>query len=179
MDGAAIKSALAGGFSRADRGRYVPAAVLVVVYGPTPRVILTKKPDSMRVHAGEISFPGGKREAGDADMMDTALRETAEEIGLCVAREQVVGQLASVTTLNSGFVIHPFVAVLDDIPPLSPNQEVGEMLHAPLGPLLATMSVDPAPGHNAIGEMYTFEYGGKIIWGASARILRQIALRVM
>ena len=174
-----IKSTLAGGFDPAAAGGgYRPASVLVVIYGSEPRVIMTEKPRSLKIHAGEISFPGGKREGRDRDPLDTALRETAEEIGLAVRREQVIGQLASVTTLNSGFVISPFVAVLDDIPTLSANPEVQEILRIPLEPFLKTMADDPAREHRLLEGMYTFEHGGRIIWGASARILRQIALRV-
>ena len=84
-----IKSTLAGGFDpTAAGGGYRPASVLVVIYGSEPRVIMTEKPRSLKIHAGEISFPGGKREGRDRDLLDTALRETAEEIGLAVRREQ-------------------------------------------------------------------------------------------
>ena len=188
MDLRLIKSTLAGGFgpaaagvgygSAAAGGWYRPASVLVVIYGSEPRVIMTEKPRSLKIHAGEISFPGGKREGWDQDLLDTALRETAEEIGLAVRRKQIIGQLVNVTTLNSGFVITPFVAVLDDIPTLSANPEVQEILRIPLGPFLKTMADDPARDRRLLEGMYTFEYEGKIIWGASARILRQIALRV-
>ena len=63
---------------------------------------MTEKPKDLKVHAGEISFPGGKPEESDKDLLDTALRETEEEIGLHILRDQVIGQLEPVTTLNSG-----------------------------------------------------------------------------
>lgn len=179
MNLADAKSALSGGMHPVPTDpRYKKASVLVAIYGAEPAVIMTEKPKGMRFHAGEISFPGGKPDAGDTDLLDTALRETREEIGLAVSRDQVAGQLRPVITLNSGFSILPFVAVLDDIPPLAANCEVEQIFHIPLGPLLKTMARDSEPSHNKIQEMYTFEYSGNIVWGASARILQQIRERL-
>ena len=129
----------------------------------------------MKFHAGEISFPGGKLDSSDSNLLETALRETREEIGLNINSEQVIGQLKPVITLNSRFTILPFVSVLDKIPPLSANAEVEKIFHIPLEDFLKTMTNDPDPTHNLIQEMYTFEFQGKIIWGASARVLKQIA----
>ena len=70
-----------------------------------PKIIMTEKPQSMKFHAGEISFPGGKFDVDDSDLLDTALRETSEEIGLNISKDQVIGQLTPVRTLNSGFLI--------------------------------------------------------------------------
>ncbi|MBT8251733.1 MAG: CoA pyrophosphatase, partial [Nitrosopumilus sp.] len=146
----------------------------VVIYGKTPTIVMTEKPKHMKFHAGEISFPGGKIESQDFDLLDTALRETREEIGLTITREQVVGQLDPVVTLNSGFMILPFVSVVDNISTLSANAEVEDIFHIDLDSFLKTMAKDPDPSHNIIQEMYTFEYQNKIVWGASARILKQI-----
>ena len=77
-------------------------------------------------------------------------------------------------TLNSGFLIFPFVSILKEIPPLITNSEVEKILHIPLNPLLETISKDTDPSHNLIDEMYTFEYQEQIVWGASARILKEI-----
>ena len=154
--------------------KYRLASVLVVIYGENPIVVMTEKPKHMKFHAGEISFPGGKFDANDSDLLETALRETSEEIGLTITRDQVIGQLESVITLNSGFLIAPFVSIIDEIPPLSANSEVEQIFHIPLEPFLKTMAPDPDPSHNIIQEMYTFEYQNQIVWGASARILKQI-----
>ena len=135
---------------------------------------MTEKPKHLKFHAGEISFPGGKLDDDDSDLLQTALRETSEEIGLEITKEQVIGQLEPVITLNSGFLILPFVAVIDAIPKLTANSEVEKIFHIELEPFLKTMANDPNPSHNIIQEMYTFEYQNQIVWGASARILRQI-----
>lgn len=151
------------------------SAVMVVLYGQDCHVIMTEKPKTLALHAGEISFPGGKMSPSDSDLLDTAIRETSEEISLQISRDDVIGQLHPVTTLNSGFAILPFVAVLDGMPDLQPNEEVQEILHIPAVPFLKTMSVDTDPDHHSILEMYTFSYNSKIVWGASARILKQMA----
>jgi 8-oxo-dGTP pyrophosphatase MutT (NUDIX family) len=135
---------------------------------------MTEKPKHMKFHAGEISFPGGKLDVNDSNLLETALRETNEEIGLVISKDQVIGQLDPVVTLNSGFLILPFVTILNEIPPLILNSEVEKILHIPLNSLLETITKDSDPNHNLINEMYTFEYQGQIVWGASARILKQI-----
>ncbi|MDH3766642.1 MAG: CoA pyrophosphatase [Nitrosopumilus sp.] len=150
------------------------ASILVVIYGKDPIVIMTEKPKHMKFHAGEISFPGGKLDSTDSDLLQTALRETSEEIGLTISKEQVIGQLEPVVTLNSKFLILPFISVVDKISPLSANCEVEKIFHIPLESFLKTAAKDPDPSHNIIQEMYTFEYQNQIVWGASARILKQI-----
>ena len=150
------------------------ASILVVIYGKSPIVVMTEKPKHMKFHAGEISFPGGKLDSTDSDLLQTALRETSEEIGLTISKEQVIGQLEPVVTLNSKFLILPFISVVDEISPLSANCEVEKIFHIPLESFLKTAAKDPDPSHNIIQEMYTFEYQNQIVWGASARILKQI-----
>ena len=154
--------------------RYRLASVLVVIYGQSPKIIMTEKPKSMKFHAGEISFPGGKFDANDSDLLETALRETSEEIGLDVSKDQVIGQLTPVMTLNSGFLILPFVSLLNEIPPLMANSEVEHILHIPLNSFLKTAAKDTDSSHNLIDEMYTFQYQSQIVWGASARILKEV-----
>ncbi|MBM2819436.1 MAG: hydrolase [Nitrosarchaeum sp.] len=180
MDSELLKSSLS---SRIDPvlqhyGKNKLASVLVVIYGDDPIIVMTEKPKHLKLHAGEISFPGGKFESTDSDLLDTALRETREEIGLRISKNQVIGQLEPVMTLNSSFMILPFVSIVDEITSLSANSEVERIFHIPLKPFLKTMNNDPNPDHTRIQEMYTFEYKNKIIWGASARILKQIVNRL-
>lgn len=179
-----------------------PAAVLVPVCagrgpGGEATVLLTRKRAGLRVHAGEVSFPGGKPEPCDADLLDTALRETLEEINLPVDRRQVVGQLDPVSTAGTGFVILPFVAVVgggaggggacgggacggDPLGGLrAARGEVDEIVELPLVRLLGTMSPDPDPSHRSARlEALLFSLGGWTVWGATARILGQVARRL-
>jgi len=155
-------------------GKNKLAAVLIIIYGDKPEILMTKKPITLTQHGGEISFPGGKISEIDDDLLDTALRETKEETGLKILRDNVIGQLKQVTTLNSGFTIIPFVCMLDSIGRLVPNSEVDSFLHIPLLPFLETLESDLDPKHNSIQEMYTYTFEKNLIWGASARMLKQI-----
>ena len=150
------------------------ASVLVVIYGKEPKVVMTKKSQILKIHAGEISFPGGKWDKKDRDLLSTALRETKEEINLEIKPEQVIGQLNPVRTLHSGFTITPFVTVVDELVELKHNLEVESILYIPFKSFLKTLEDDPDPKHRLIQEMYTFRFGDHVVWGASARIFKQI-----
>ncbi|EGG42112.1 NUDIX hydrolase [Candidatus Nitrosarchaeum limnium SFB1] len=180
MDLKLVKSSLSSSINPVleSNGTNKLASVLVVIYGKEPIIVMTEKPENLKFHAGEISFPGGKLDPDDSDLLETALRETREEIGLRISKNQVIGQLKPVMTLNSGFTILPFVSIVDNIESLSANAEVKTIFHIPLEPFLKTMADDRNPSHNIIQEMYTFEFQNKIVWGASARILKQIVTRL-
>ena len=150
------------------------ASVLIIIYGKDPFVIMTEKAKNLKVHAGEIAFPGGKYHERDYDLLETAIRETKEELGLEVQKEQVIGQLNNVITLNSKYKITPFIAILETVPILIPNSEVESILHIPLVSFLNTISEDNLPEHRSIEEMYTFTFEKHHVWGASARMLKQI-----
>jgi len=150
------------------------ASVLIIIYGKELTIIMTEKAQTLKVHAGEIAFPGGKWCAKDQDLLETAIRETKEELCLEVSKEQVVGQLDNVITLNSKYNITPFIAILETIPSLKTNSEVESILHIPLESFLNTMGEDNLPEHRSIMEMYTFTFENHHVWGASARMLKQI-----
>lgn len=154
------------------------AAVLVIIYGKEPTIVMTKRPKTMNQHAGEISFPGGTWKKEDDDLLATAIRETREEIDFDISRQQIIGQLQQVTTLNSGFTIIPFVATFQKIPKLRPNSEIEKIIHIPMFSLFKTLEDDLDPQHKSIQEMFTFRYQDKLIWGASARILKQIVNKI-
>jgi len=154
------------------------ASVLIIIFAESPKILMIKKPITMNHHGGEIAFPGGKISDEDNDLLDTALRETKEETGITVEREKIIGQLEPVTTLNSGFTILPFVCILDKIENLMPNSEVDEFLEIPLITFLETLANDSDPEHNSIQEMYTFRFEDHLIWGASARMLKQITTKL-
>ena len=154
------------------------ASVLILVFGEPSKILMIKKPITMNQHGGEIAFPGGKISDGDKDLLDTAIRETKEETGITVTRKEIVGQLEPVTTLNSGFTILPFICILEKIENLTPNSEVDKFLEIPLIPFLQTLANDSDPEHNSIQEMYTFTFENYLIWGASARMLKQITAKL-
>jgi 8-oxo-dGTP pyrophosphatase MutT (NUDIX family) len=167
-----------------------PAAVLVALFeeaigtGPEvdARVFLTKRPDTMPSHQGEIAFPGGKHEEGlDASLRDTALREAHEEIGLDPASVEIVAELDSLVTVMGRFVLTPFVGLLPGRPTITPDPtEVVSVFDVPLSDLLddATFreerwdvpaGVGVTPGRNR--PIHFFELPGETVWGATAHIL--------
>ncbi len=154
------------------------AAVMIMVYGTEPMIIMTERPKTMNHHAGEISFPGGTWKKDDRDLLDTAIRETKEELGIEISRQVVIGQLKPIMTMNSGFMITPFITFLDGIPSLVPNSEIASVLRIPLLEILKTIEDDRDPTHKSIQEMYTFKFQDHLIWGASARMLKQILDRL-
>jgi 8-oxo-dGTP pyrophosphatase MutT (NUDIX family) len=165
-----------GGWPGAARGNpRTDAAVLIcLVERPGgPFVLLTQRTTHLRDHAGQISFPGGRVEPGDASIAATALREAEEEIGLDPSKVEILGELASYDTAT-GFRIHPVVGWL--IPPfelrLDPY-EVDEVFELPLD-----FIIDP---RNHLRQSfrrgpltrtyYVLPYQNRFIWGATAGIL--------
>tara|TARA_B100000686_G_scaffold340526_1_gene416375 strand:- start:266 stop:811 length:546 start_codon:yes stop_codon:yes gene_type:complete len=151
------------------------AAVMVVIYEKRGKnhIILIRRSYDLKNHAGEIAFPGGKYEEKDGDLLETARRETQEELNFWIKEPLVIGRLHSVTTLT-GFNVAPFVAFIDYEPVYNPNNlEVDEVLDIPLIPLLETQSTGSDP-KNSI-EMVKFYYKDSRIWGATAKILYQLA----
>ena len=161
-----------------------PAAVLVPLFEADgeAHVILTKRPDTMPSHQGEISFPGGGLRPGvDTGLQDAALRETEEEIGLPPPAVDVVAQLDTIATVGSRFTITPFVGLIDPLPPLVPHPgEVVRILEVPLSELL-----DPDAFHEERWDVnvpdraiFFFDLPGETVWGATARILYDLLLLV-
>ncbi len=180
MDTTIIKAQLSSEiFSKPKHdGKTKLSSVLIIIYDKEPKILMIEKSRHLHNHAGEIAFPGGRWTEDDIDLLDTALRETEEEIGLTISRNDVIAQLENVTTLNSGYTITPFVCILDKIPKLKSNSEVESIFHMPLIPLLQTLDYDQDPSHQSLQEMYVFTYNDKIVWGASARILKQLVNRL-
>jgi 8-oxo-dGTP pyrophosphatase MutT (NUDIX family) len=158
------------------------AAVLVLVVPDAERearVILTERVVGGRHHGGEVSFPGGAAEPGDADAAATALREAAEEIGLDPkgAGVRVIGRLDQVWIPVSGFRITPILAVADRHPDLYPAEtEVARIVEAPLSAFLPDGAIRIV--ERTIRD-WPIRYGAYpvedlLIWGATARILGQL-----
>lgn len=157
------------------KGGKKEAAVLVPVYDwpDSPGLLMTERRDDLRRHAGEISFPGGRRDEGE-HLVDTALREAEEEIGLPAGEVEIIGALPPVGTFVTGYRINAFVGVIGapESLALSPNpDEVEAILRAPLGGLLDTRSQRRVPQSRIPLRTDTFEAEGRLIWGATARIL--------
>ena len=166
------------------------AAVLAAMFdeAPTPgapveaRVILTKRPDTMASHQGEIAFPGGKLEPEvDRDLRDAALREAHEEIGLDPEAVEIVAELDSLVTVMGRFTLTPFVGLLGARPALTPHlTEVDTVFDVALSELLADATFreerwDIGDGYGVIPGLdraiHFFELDDETVWGATAKIL--------
>jgi 8-oxo-dGTP pyrophosphatase MutT (NUDIX family) len=159
------------------------AAVLVPLHGwpDEPGLIFTERRADMRRHAGEISFPGGRRDDGDADLTATALREAEEEIGLDSATVELSGALPPASTFVTGYRIHPYVGLIPNPAELvlKPNPaEVETVLAFSLAGLRAGYAMRRLVRRGVPIHTPTYEVDGHLIWGATARILGDLLARL-
>jgi 8-oxo-dGTP pyrophosphatase MutT (NUDIX family) len=156
-----------------------PAAVLLPLFeeGGAARLVLTRRPDGMPSHRGEIAFPGGKIEPGvDRDARDAALREAEEEIGLRPDTVDVIAELPTMATVVGTFMISPFVGIVDGRPQLTADpREVDRVFDVSLTELLADGVYREERWPGAAGgfdhPVAFFELPDETVWGATARIL--------
>jgi 8-oxo-dGTP pyrophosphatase MutT (NUDIX family) len=157
------------------------AAVLVALYLQDGRLhaVLTERRHDLRRHAGEISFPGGRRDEADAALTVTALREAHEEIGLDPAAVEVLGALQPTPTIATGYAIYPFVGLIEAgrAWTLSPR-EVAEVLELPLDEVLGGYGRRRLVRRGLPIRTDTYVVGEKLIWGATARILADLFDRI-
>lgn len=154
------------------------SAVLAALYdeGGEAHVVLTRRAWHLRSHRGEVSFPGGGRDAGE-DLADTARREAWEEVGLDPSTVEVIGELDHLATYTSGSWIVPFVAALASRPELTgAPAEVEAVLHVPLSALMeeGTFHEERWDLFGDWRSIYFFDIVGDTIWGATAAMLRQL-----
>ncbi len=159
-----------------------PAAVLfpIVLRDGGQTVLLTQRTAHLRDHAGQISFPGGRVEAHDLSPMDTALRETEEEIGLARERVEIVGFLPEYRT-GTGFRVTPVVALVRPPFDLQPDPfEVAEIFEVPLAFLLDPANHQQHSLHyrGALRNYFAMPFGEYFIWGATAGMIRSLSERL-
>ena len=129
-------------------------------------VLLTERSEEVNFHKGQVCFPGGTREPSDSSLLQTALREAEEEIGLRAQDVEILGELDDSLTLTSNYVISPFVAFIPHHYAFKADgREIKEIFSVPLSFLM-----DEA---NFRQDSCEYEYDGHIVWGATARILKQ------
>jgi 8-oxo-dGTP pyrophosphatase MutT (NUDIX family) len=154
--------------------------VLILLY---PRgqlhFVLTRRTETVRSHKGQIALPGGAREEGES-LVQTALRETCEELGVPPESIEVIGRLSALYTPPSNYCIHPFVAYRPSAPAFRPDPvEVAEVLEVPLALLLnpSTRKVEywPDPRFESPRRVPFFDVHGTVVWGATAMILSELA----
>jgi 8-oxo-dGTP pyrophosphatase MutT (NUDIX family) len=152
------------------------AAVLVPMHGwpDEPGLIFTERRSDLSRHAGEVSFPGGRRDEGE-ELLETALREAEEEIGLSRERVEIAGALPPIGTFVTNYKVHPFVGLIEEGLRFEPNPaEVESVLVASLDELASAYAKRRLVRRGVPIKTDTYEIGGKLIWGATARILRDL-----
>ena len=156
------------------------AAVLVPMHGwpGNPGLVFTERRSELRRHAGEVSFPGGRRDEGE-ELLDTALREAEEEIGLSRERVEIVGALPPIGTFVTNYKVHPFVGLIEKGLRFEPNPaEVESVLVASLDDLAAGFAKRRLVRRGVPIKTDTYTIADKMIWGATARILGELLERL-
>lgn len=157
-------------------------AVLALLYpkNKEPHIALMLRNKYDGTHSGQVSFPGGKREIQDKDLMQTALREAHEEMNILPDRVTVVGALSKVYIPPSRFLVSPFIGYSMERPRFKPDQiEVAEIIEAPLRLILEESSIKEKPIFvqvtNSELDVKYFDIFGHTVWGATAMMLKELA----
>jgi 8-oxo-dGTP pyrophosphatase MutT (NUDIX family) len=176
---ARITAVLAGDRRTLSLPERVPAAVLVlfVFRGGVPALVFAKKTEDVPHHKGQFSFPGGVVRADDGSVVDAALREAQEEIGLDTAAVEVLGLFHDVPTTVTNFVITPVLALARTEPRFRPDgREIERVLEIPLAHLLEPTSFrEEQWEREGVKRAVVFmSYGEDVVWGTTGRILREV-----
>ena len=156
-----------------------PAAVLIPIYKKDCEyhVLLTKRTEELEYHKGQICFPGGSHHDKDGSLKDTALREAYEEVGIQPEDVEILGELDSMGTLTSNFLITPFVGAIPYPYEFTVSRhEIDELVEVPLSALADDSNYweEIRSAEGVTGKASFFRYKDKVIWGATARILKQL-----
>lgn len=165
-------------YVRRDLPMQMPEAAVLMPFTmePDPQLILTVRSNNMPTHAGEVAFPGGKRDPGDANLLATALRESQEEVGLSPQEVEVLAQLSPMAS-RFGMKVTPFVGlVTPDVQLVAEPGEIGEIFRVPLSFFLDTRPELSAPftylGRRMRFPNYYFEQ--RRIWGLTAFMILDV-----
>lgn len=155
----------------------MPAAVMLLLYPKDGEycVLLNKRSQEVEHHKGEISFPGGARDPADRDFLDTALRETEEEMGISRADVTVLGQLDDIVT-NSNFGVSVFIGTIPYPYPFNPSAiEIAEVLEVPISALVnpANLRHETRLVDGLAKTVRSYAYNEHLVFGATAKILQQ------
>ena len=158
--------------------RFKRAAVLIPLFKKNGEyhILFTRRSDQVEHHKGQISFPGGRQDEEDVDLLATALREAEEEMGICPKDVRILGELDDICTVTD-FCVAPFVGLIPYPYPFKINpHEIEEMFEVPLAVLLdpGRFRKESRERAGRRGLVYFFQHGRHTIWGATASILKQL-----
>jgi len=158
--------------------RRVQSAVLIPIYQKQGQyhILFIQRTDRVKDHKGQISFPGGAYEEQDGTLVNTALREAAEEIGLRTGDNEILGELDDILTIGTNYIISPFVAAIPWPYEFEVDRwETEEIIEVPISALLDEGCVSQGTDilESRVVNTYFYNYRGRVIWGATARILKQ------
>ena len=157
-------------------GPLVRAAVLIpIVERDGPCLVFAKRTDTVGTHRGQIAFPGGTVDPGDASLLEAALRECEEEVGLSRAAVEPLGALDDTETFATNFVITPWIGVIRQPVAWRPDgAEIERVIEVPFASLAAPggLRVEQWERDGVTRPVYFFDYNGDTIWGATARIVK-------
>ena len=161
-----------------DKNTIIQSSVLMLLFPYLGKIntCLIRRPATMRNHSGQIALPGGKYEPTDKDLIQTALRESNEEIGTEPDQIEIIGALTPLYVQVSNFIINPFIGWSDGIPDFkTDNHEVEELIIIPVEQLLhhSAFQVQKVTTLNGTFEAPGFYVGHSFIWGATAMIISE------
>jgi 8-oxo-dGTP pyrophosphatase MutT (NUDIX family) len=160
-----------------ENSDFIHAAVLIPIFleSDVYKILFTQRTNRVEHHKGQISFPGGSIEEKDRSLLDTALRESCEEIGLLRKDVEILGQIDDTLTVASNFIVRPFVGRIPYPYPFKINAvEVAKIITVPIEIFFSEEAYKEREPLDFIDPSYDgpiYEYRGNIIWGATARIM--------
>ena len=162
-----------------QKSNFLEASVLIPVltFKKNLEILLTKRSINLKTHPGQIAFPGGKKEKFDSSPIETALRETEEEVGLSQHLVEIIASLPTHKTAT-GFIIKPYIGIISQ--PFEEKLrfgEVDEIFTVPFDHILneENFSIQTRKWNGSQRQYYAVPYGPYYVWGATARILLNLS----
>lgn len=166
-------------YTKNFKGKYKESAVMILLYPDKNNVahtVLFERKRSESVHSGQIGLPGGRFEEGDHNLMQTAIRETKEEVGVEVEAEKIIGRMTVLEVPVSGFRVTPIIAYTEKVPNFTAEEsEVERIIQVPLAELLSAEIAHTSFSTNGPMKVKAPYYpvGEEKIWGATSMILAE------
>jgi len=153
------------------------ASVLIPFFqdGDDYKILFTQRTQKVEAHKGQISFPGGRIDEKDRSLLETALREAFEEVGIRRKDVTVLGRIDDMRTVASNYIVHPFVGLIpSSYSFVTSKDEVERLITVPFRTFFESGTVMPVHYEGGVYEGLAYTYDGEVIWGATARIMNNL-----